>query len=241
MQRVHPNDSTILAENGLNLQAVFDLASLPDSMRQAIEQTDEAAADYRQLLLFGHGGQRMWQALSTCSGLSGEHPIDTFSAEVVNRYFVEENPDNQYVLLYPGHQRVLPLQQLGQLAGWHHASPFRIGVNAQWGSWFAYRAVVLADTSFTPTAPMADPSPCESCKNKLCLAACPVASGKEIQLDACMDERLKEGTLCGFRCLARIACPVKPECRYEPEQITYHYGQSLMTIRRYRESGNDGR
>ena len=232
-QGLHPNDSAILAEYGLNLQAVFNLAELPSEILTAIEAV-ESTAGYQQLLVFGHGGPRMWQALAGSAFKRDEHPIDDFSADTVARFFTEENPANSYTLLYPQKQGVIPLQQLGRLAGWHHASPFRIGVNARWGSWFAYRAVALADTSFAPTAPMPESSPCESCADKPCLSACPVAVGDNIQLDACLDKRLEDASRCASTCLARLACPVMVKERYSQEQIVYHYARSLETIRRYK-------
>ncbi|PIW50262.1 MAG: hypothetical protein COW18_03920 [Zetaproteobacteria bacterium CG12_big_fil_rev_8_21_14_0_65_54_13] len=231
---VHPNDSAILAHHGLNLQAVFDLCALPADLLAAID-TEQPVAGYRQLLLFAHGGRDLWQAIADSGDLTGEHPIDRFSVDTVSRYFDEENPASRYRLLYPLQPGTLPLQQLGKLAGWHHASPFRIGVNARWGSWFAYRAAVLADTAFTPTLVMDGASPCDSCMEKPCIAACPVVSSAgEIPLQACMDERLKPGSRCAMSCLARTACPVMAVARYEPEQIAYHYGRSLETIGNYR-------
>jgi len=233
-QGVHPNNSALLAENGLNLQAVFDLADLPVEMLAGIEAV-ETTEGYRQLLVFGHGGRSMWQTLSCSKWKIDAHPIDCFSADTVGRFFSEENPSNNYILLFPQQPGVIPLQSLGRLAGWHHASPLRIGVNARWGSWFAYRAVALADTSFAPTTPLPDPSPCANCVDKPCIAACPVASDDgDIKLDACMDERLRGGSPCASTCLARLACPVMAEERYTEEQIAYHYGRSLETIRRYR-------
>jgi len=233
MQGVHPNDSNILADSGFNLLAVFDLDTLPLTIRQSIKAI-APEADYRQLLLFGHGGRRMWQALAASAGITGENPLDDFSVDVVARYFSDENPANRYRLIYPQHPGMLPLQQLGRLAGWHHDSPFRIGVNDRWGSWFAYRAVALADTAFVPSLPMVDASPCEACVSKPCISACPVVSGNEILLDNCLDERLGDGSSCARSCLARMACPVKTEHRYGPEQMAYHYDCSLVTIRRYR-------
>ena len=233
-QGVHPNDSGILAGNGLNLQAVFNLADLPSGMLAAIAAV-ESRDSYRQLLVFGHGGPRMWEALSGSAFKHDEHPIDCFSTEIVTRFFSEENPTNRYTFLFPQQPAVIPLQRLGQLAGWHHASPFRIGVNARWGSWFAYRAVALADTSFAATTALKEPSPCASCMDKPCITACPVASKDgDIKLDACMDERLRAGSPCAKTCLARLACPVMADERYSQEQIAYHYGRSLETIRRYR-------
>ena len=36
------------------------------------------------------------------------------------------------------------LQQLGALVGWHQASRLMIGIDPEWGTWFAYRALVVA-------------------------------------------------------------------------------------------------
>jgi len=240
MRGVHPLDSAILAEHGLNLQAVFEIADLPPEMLAAMEPV-ESVSDYRQLLLFGHGGRQMWQALAGSAFRHDEDPVDGFSSDVVARFFSEENPGNSYTLLFPQKQGTkqgtIPLQQLGKLAGWHHASPFRIGVNVRWGSWFAYRAVALADTAFTPTAPVPEPSPCESCTDKPCLSACPVTSScGDIKLDDCMGHRVAAASSCANTCLARLACPVMQEARYSDEQIAYHYGRSLESIRRFKDN-----
>lgn len=235
-QGVHPNDSGILAENGLNLQAVFNLADLPPDMLAAIEAV-ETTDGYRQVLVFGHGGPRMWQALSVSMEPDEEHPVDCFSVDVVARFFTEENPTNRYTFLFPQQSNEIPLQWLGRLAGWHHDSPLRIGVNARWGSWFAYRAVALTNTSFTPTAPLLEASPCTSCMDTPCIVACPVATADgDIKLDACVDERLRVGSPCANTCLARLACPVMAEQRYSQEQIAYHYSHSLETIRNHKRS-----
>jgi len=230
---VHPNDSAILAQSGLNLQAVFELSALPADLLAVIAAA-QTVDDCHQLLLFAHGGQDLWHALAGAACMNGEHPVDCFSVDTVARYFAEENPASRYQLLYPQQPCILPLQQLGKLAGWHHASPFRIGVNARWGSWFAYRAVVIADTMFAPTLPMPAASPCESCMERPCLTVCPVALPVGvIPLQTCMGERLKPGSHCAMSCLARIACPVMAEERYDPDQIAYHYGCSLESIRGY--------
>ncbi|TLS76500.1 hypothetical protein FE236_06490 [Mariprofundus erugo] len=232
---VAPDCSRVLAEHGLNLQAVFNLSDLPDGIRASIAGVRDVHT-YRQMIVFGHGGPALWRSLSASGCMQGENPVDHFSAEIVARYFASENPDHRYCLLYPDNQLLLPLQQLGELAGWHHPSPFRLGINQYWGSWFAYRAVVLADSSFPASKPLSGASPCQGCATTPCMAACPVSVDGSISLNDCMDERSGEGSACAFTCLARLACPVRQEMRYEPAQMAYHYGCSLATIRSYRAS-----
>ncbi|MDQ6992783.1 MAG: hypothetical protein Q9M31_04860 [Mariprofundus sp.] len=235
MLRVHPSDSAILADHGLNLQAVFDLVTLPAHIVAQLEAV-EATKAYRQLLVFGHGGRRFWQALSATKSMDADNPVDRFSINTINSFFSEENPENSYRVIFPEHHGIVPLQQLGKLAGWHHDSPFLLGLNSVWGSWFAYRAVVLADTAFALTQPLPAISPCEVCVSRACLSACPavIFPCSEITLAACIKERLQESSCCAHRCLARMACPVMAEQRYGDQQMAYHYGCSLETIRHHR-------
>jgi epoxyqueuosine reductase QueG len=108
-------------------------------------------------------------------------------------------------------------------------------VNQVWGSWFAYRVVVLADTEFEPTSPLTAASPCHSCTEKPCLSACPAEALEhgDFSLKLCIDYRLREHSQCKAQCLARLACPIAPEHRYSMEQINYHYGRSMQTIEEY--------
>jgi len=188
-----------------------------------------------QLHLFGHGGRKLWQALQG-SGFESPEPVDDFSTAAVRRYFAE-GLKADFRLLFPDDALTLPLQKLGELAGWHYGSPFRVGVNRRWGSWFAYRAVALAATSLPPT-PKADwGAACPACAAKPCIVACPagaLASGV-LDLDACVDYRLKAASACAAQCVARLACPVGSEHRYEREQIAYHYGRSLATLKAWRQ------
>jgi epoxyqueuosine reductase len=225
----HPGISSWLVKRGLNLQAVFELDTLPDPVRNHLDLTGSGAA-FRQLLLFGHGGNAFWQALCR-AGMAGEHPVDRFSVDCVNRYMQAEHPGRRYQVLYPGTARI-PLQTLGQLAGWHHASPMLVGINHRWGVWFAYRVALLADTGLPATPPWLEPSPCDGCGDRPCVSACPAAAlqAGRLQLGDCLNYRRLPDSLCAAACLARQACPVAVEHRYSDGQIRYHYGRSLEMI-----------
>ena len=229
-----------LAEAGLNLLAIFDLADLlaklPADISASLEQQYESKR-FKQLMLFGHAGRQLWQALHSSDCATAAEPVDAFSIDRVRRFLAEVCPGKDFEILYPGSSRIVPLQRLGELAGWHHASPFRIGINADWGSWFAYRAVVLADSDLATTPPLAGPSPCRDCVERPCLAACPaaVAEAADIPLHACLDYRLEDGSRCQFQCPARNSCPVAAGQRYSEAQMRYHYSRSLQTIMDYRQ------
>jgi len=231
-----PPDFSLLNAHGLNLQAIFDWPALQGTVDSVSGQTPA----YRQLLLIGHGGRRMWDSLQTSNFRDQPDPIDSFSVNVVQRWLAETSPDAEYKIIYPADDRLVPLQQLGSLAGWHHASPFRIGINHKWGSWFAYRVAVLVDADWPVSEPQAWGSPCEECLEKPCVAACPAGavSDQERMLERCIDCRLLEGSPCARQCLSRLACPVAEEHRYSEEQIRYHYAQSLQTIRHWRQRGD---
>jgi ferredoxin-like protein FixX len=234
MEDSHPTKSPLLNDNGLNMQAVFNLSELPEEITSLI-RCDPDTTRFKQLIIFAHGGRRMWESVQASRFTDADEPIDSFSIDLVRRYFSETCSENTFEVLYPGSKQVVPLQKLGRLAGWHHDSPFRIGVNLVWGSWFAYRVAVLADTEFEATLLFTAASPCLSCTDKPCLSACPAEALEcgDFSLKLCIDYRLREHSQCKAQCLARLACPVGCEHRYSMEQINYHYARSMQTIEEY--------
>lgn len=215
---------------GLNRQHVFDLAALPEAVRAALAPL----AGECQLILIGHGGRRLWERVSA-GGLQGADPIDEYTRHTIAAWFADRMPGRHFRLLYPGEQ-MLGLQQLGTLAGWHHPSPFMVGLDDEWGSWFAYRAVVLADTDFEPSAVAKRTAPCLSCQSKPCIAACPgdALDGGSFSQVRCADHRLQHGSSCEATCVARLACPVAVEHRYSDAQMRHSYRISLRMLARYR-------
>lgn len=219
-------DFSALNAAGLNLQAVFDLAALPAEMRAQLDSANR----YRQLILIGHGGRALWEQVKA-AGLVSAHPIDEFTTATVETWFASQLSGVLHGLVYPGDGPV-GLQALGRLAGWHHESPFRVGVNAAWGSWFAYRAVVLADTDLPGTAPMPGASPCVSCLEQPCVTACPAGAldAPEFSLQKCIAYRRQPDSRCRITCVARTSCPVRPEHRYDDAQIAHSYSRSMAMI-----------
>ena len=226
-------DFAALDAVGLNLHAVFALDQLPDALRDALRNECDAARNYSQLLLIGNGGRAMWQAILREGGRSAD-PIDDFSVRAVRRWLAAQASGRSYEIVYPG-ERLVGLQSLGECAGWHFASPFMVGINERWGTWFAYRVAVLADTDFEPTRPVPGESPCTACRPRPCVSACP---GKAIEdsgfnLADCVRYRLRPDSACQTTCMARLACPVRAEHRYDDEQIRPAYAISLRFIEQY--------
>lgn len=225
-------DPARLDDAGLNRQAVFNLDELPPDMAAAVRAISANAAA-RQLILIAHAGRRLWECVQQAA-TSSANPIDDFSVGQVRQWFATRYPDNAYEIVYPG-KHPLGLQRLGQLAGWHHATPFMVGIDAEWGTWYAYRAVVLADTRFAPTRPAAGPAPCDACQDRPCIAACPGAAMANGQFDLarCVTYRKRADSLCKATCVARTRCPVGSAHRYCDAQLARTYSISLRAIERY--------
>ncbi|MES2048424.1 MAG: hypothetical protein V4447_08490 [Pseudomonadota bacterium] len=227
--------SALLNNAGLNCHAVFNIAELTPEVRELLTARCPQAGSFRQLILIGHGGTTFWQALqATGRDLTRNetgHPVDEFTVAKVQEFLQTEFAGIDYEIVYPGSYTV-SLQELGKLAGWHHPSPFMVGINASFGSWFAYRAVVLANTDLPATTAVQSESPCTSCSEKPCISNCPAHAldDGEFNLIKCVGYRQQTDSLCKNTCIARTSCPVASEHKYSEAQINYHYGRSMKVI-----------
>ncbi len=221
-----------LAEAGLNLFAILDCAALPAQTEEAMLAAGTPLADYRRLLLIGHGGRQMWSALQE-RGMEPADPVDHYSTLITRRFIHDTLHDPPTLWLYPNSPYLIPLQQLGQLAGWSSPSPLGQGINATYGVWFAYRAAFLTTLELPLRSAPPQPAPCDSCTDKPCIQTCPVSAvqPEQFAVDTCVQHRLAPHSSCSDRCLARIACPFFPQHRYTLPQIQYHYGRSLTSLR----------
>jgi epoxyqueuosine reductase len=224
-----------LLELGFNLQATFLFAHLPGELRHEITRREPESARFQHLILLANGGPVFWQNMKRDPGVKVEEPdpVDNYTTRVVRNFF-----GNDAIIVYP-RNRMIPLRALGKLAGWHHDSPLGLGIHPIFGLWFAYRAVIMSHAIFTPVADAIDgrsESPCESCRDKPCITACPasavIESGFEVQ--RCSDYRMEPDSSCQSRCISRLACPVGRAHRYVPDQMAYHYHHSIAAIKRNR-------
>jgi hypothetical protein len=224
MSERSPFPDSLLNKNGLNRQAIFDVADLPAAIRSQLK------AESGQLILIGHGGRLLWEKVQAAC-LKSSDPIDDFTIATIQRWFTDFLPGKRYQILYPGDQ-IIGLQALGKLAGWHQPSPFMVGIDSEWGSWFAYRTVVLADTNFQPTLAVDRNRPCDSCPSKDCVINCPAGAldDAEFSLNKCLAYRKLPDAKCHFTCLARVSCPVGSEHQYSAEQLHHTYSISLRYI-----------
>ena len=119
--------SSFLTECGLNMQAILPVEQLPSALRSNILTKVRGFQKGASLLLIGNGGSGFWNYLSTQS-LQIDDPVDKLSIALVRDYIEHKWAGVRYQFLYPS-DSVLDLQYLGRLAGWHHDSPLRLGIN----------------------------------------------------------------------------------------------------------------
>lgn len=225
----------MLAARGLNLFAVLDLGRLPGHLLSTLP--DKSTVDYSRLIMIGHGGVQMWKCLRE-GGLQGADPVDEYSVGHATGFVERFLGGCDHRVLYPGNTLV-PLQQLGSIAGWHHDSPLGLGVNTEFGPWFGYRAVLLVRAEIPVSTDPPGTSPCSSCTDKPCISTCPVnalSPAMTPDIKVCVEHRTVEGSRCAYACHARQACPAGSAHRYDDEQIRYFYGRSLDSIKAYMAS-----
>jgi epoxyqueuosine reductase len=231
-----PFDGTQLQQKGLNLVAVLNLRDLPNDISQSLAKSTVHYSRFTQLILIGHAGKQFWQAVKEWQQVEpnpGDNPVDDFSIRETSRFLSHTLAPEAFEIVYPGPQPV-NLQALGELVGWHHETPMKLGINDRWGTWFAYRTLVLARSEFVPILQKASQSPCERCIIAPCVNACPVGAldNEFYDLPLCLDYRQSTGSSCSETCLARQSCNIGEDQKYSTEQIKYHYKQSLNLLRR---------
>lgn len=227
-------DFTALDRAGLNLHAILDLDTLPAEMVAELRRCHDPAQRYRQLILIGHAGKTLWDAVKA-SGIRSANPIDEFSVRTVEKWFSTYFSDTAHEVIYPGDIPV-GLQAIGKIAGWHHASPLMIGIQKEWGTWYAYRVVLLADSDLAPSQPVHSASPCAHCADQVCIASCPGGALNDgaFALQKCLGYRQEPSSRCQATCIARVSCPVGAAHRYDDEQLYHTYSISLQNIKHYR-------
>jgi hypothetical protein len=234
-----------LPELSRALDALLDagiswLSFVPKEQGPSPELCGEHGEDAGLLLLLSFGGRF---ASQTAYEGSEADPFDRRSSQLARTFATEARlPDAR--LVYPG-EALLDLRAWLTSARAQYSSPLGTGVRPDCGPWLAVRAALVVSLDqrqrelLAERFPPLDPagSPCDSCKSRPCISACPghaVAEVGAFKLMACVGERLREDSSCALRCHARLACPVGEAFRYPASQLRYHYGVSLRSLRRWR-------
>jgi len=158
-----------LSEHGLNMVSVLNCIDLPEKTATNMSSSGIPLVDYRRLMLIGHGGRLMWEKLQS-TALESKDPVDQFATSIT-RSFIHDYLDNsEFFWLFPEPDYSVPLQQLGEAAGWCSPSPLGLGISAEFGLWFAYRAAFLIDSDLPLTSVQPHLSPCSTTALHHCLS-----------------------------------------------------------------------
>jgi epoxyqueuosine reductase len=233
------NLSKRLDDNGLNVFSSIPISTIDDDLRADLDSAMvDRETSYNTVVIIGHSGSKIWPRVEADLAVCDE-PVDQFSIKTVNEAFSELAKNSTCEIIYPGSTQI-PLQKLGKFCGWGESSWLGINIYKPFGTWYAFRAVLLSTLELPQVAMEQYKSPCLSCVDKPCLTACPVnAPGEpgEFDLNGCVNYRLSSNSDCANTCLARYACPEAKDFAYPQSMGNYFYGRSLQTLKRWEKSG----
>lgn len=186
-------------------------------------------------LLLLSGGPGFFEAFQRERHLYEGHadPLDDWTRDNVEAFVAALNASGTRAeARYPfwNEPEPLPFLQLGRLAGLKATSLFGLGLHPEFGSFIAYRALILLDreppSEFTTQAPAPDWPPCASCAAP-CIEACPASavSRQGWAMEPCLDHRRRDES-CEEGCLSRLACPIGSDRRPSPEALRFHQAAS---------------
>ena len=179
------------------------------------------------LALIGAEGGSFWSRFSRSaeSGDGHSDPLDRWSRRVLTAVAEEL----EALAVFPFDQPSPPFLRWAQKAEPSLSpSPLGLLIHPRLGLWHSYRGALCFAERLSLPEPVMEASPCESCVERPCLSACPVAAfdGASYDVAGCAAHlATPAGDRCfAVSCQARRACPVGAEHRYGPEQARFHMG-----------------
>jgi hypothetical protein len=177
------------------------------------------------LMLVGTVGRGQWPAFAASPEATDNRvdPLDRWSRRVIGALATELGACPLFPFEGPPW---LPFQGWAMKAEPVHRSALGMLIHPQWGLWHSYRGALAFAGSWTLPAQARAGNPCDRCRAKPCLTACPVGafSAERYDVDSCAGHlRGADGGDCLERgCRARRACPVGDTHRYEAAQAAFY-------------------
>jgi epoxyqueuosine reductase QueG len=191
---------------------------------------DQVPAAAKFVILIGNAGPDMFRRFAR-EHQTGTAPMDDWTRVTVDALARELDA----TAVYPFDRPHLPFLTWARRSGAGHVSPLGLNIHPQFGLWHAYRAALLFPVAFDLPWQQAGNHPCETCREKPCLTACPVSAfdGQNYDVIACGKHLLSgAGDDCMVGgCRARLACPVGRAFTYQPPQMQFHM-DAFQTARR---------
>ncbi len=198
----------------------YSLGSFKPDARDKVPLLADGRVAYA-VLMVGNAGPAMWKRFSE-ERRDGPSPLDTWTSEALTQVAGRFGA----TALFPFQRPYLPFQQWALRTGACHPSPLAILIHQEYGLWHALRGALLFPQEIEPAVEARLASPCESCPDRPCLNACPVAAFSDAGYDAsrCLSwlNESNGGNCMALGCGARRACPVGVAYRYEPAQARFH-------------------
>lgn len=181
----------------------------------------------RTLILVGNAGPAMWRRFSLAPEYSAvADPLNRWSERVINGIAERLGAGALYPFGGPPYH---PFIAWAKRAECVRESPLGLLVHPEYGLWHAYRGALLFPMALVLPARENRPIPCDACRDKPCLTACPVdafrpwdAQGYDVAACAAHIGAPDGASCLGGGCLARHACPVGAGYAYGPSQARFH-------------------
>ena len=181
-------------------------------------------ADIRTIALAGFAGRGGWDAFAASPEAAdgAADPLDRWSRRVIEALARGLGATALFPFAGPPYW---PFQQWAMRAEPVRVSPIGVLIHPRYGLWHSYRGALGFREALDIPEPEAAPRPCDSCRERWCLNACPVGafSGRGYDVAACVGHlKSPAGADCmEFGCRARRACPVGAEHAYGEEQANF--------------------
>jgi hypothetical protein len=177
------------------------------------------------IVMIGVVGAKGWPAFAQSPEQSDgrAQPLDRWSRRIIGALAAACGARALFPFQGPPYW---PFQRWARRAEPLHSSPLGMLIHPDYGLWHSYRgALGFAELSSPPVAaPRA--SPCETCRERPCLSACPVGAftGEGYDVATCARHLSRdEGRACmDGGCLARRACPIGPGYAHGSAQARFH-------------------
>jgi ferredoxin len=194
------------------------------ALRLSDSERTGALADVRTIVLAGFVGRDGWDAFAASAEAADgvAHPLDRWSRRVIEALARDLGAKALFPFDGPPFR---PFQQWAMRAEPVHPSPIGLLIHPTYGLWHSYRGALGFREAVDAPEPAAAPSPCDSCRERPCLNACPVGAfspaGYDVAACAGYLEDAAGADCMSAGCGARRACPVGAAHAYEPEQANF--------------------
>ena len=159
--------------------------------------------------------------------LSLDNPLNSYVVQAIERALASVQVASGVRWAHIPEPHHVAFQKLAEIAGLAFLSPGFLSVHPVYGSWIAFRAVVVLDA----TGPLAKPPsivrPCPDCGNACgrALSEALVAVEDAVSRNQAIADQWR--VWLGVR----DACPVGKNFRYSNEQILYHYTKNRQVLK----------